>query len=63
MHKNERRFRDAIMPDEVSDGVKTYVIPVKWIPNNIVKQNGRMFNLAGQEVSKNFKGIVVGQSK
>ena len=37
MHKNERRFRDAIMPDEVSDGVKTYVIPEKWIPNNIVK--------------------------
>ena len=30
MQKNERRFRDAIMPDVVTDGAKTYEIPPKW---------------------------------
>lgn len=30
MFKNERRFRDAIMPDVVSDGTKTFTVPEKW---------------------------------
>ena len=37
MYKNERRFRDAIMPDIVTDGIKRYVVPDKWRPANIVK--------------------------
>jgi uncharacterized LabA/DUF88 family protein len=39
MYKNERRFRDAIMPNVVEDGVKRYEIPEKWIPANIVKNS------------------------
>ena len=35
--KNERRFRDAIMPDVVTDGTKCYEVPEKWRPANIVK--------------------------
>lgn len=34
MHKNERRFRDAIMPDVVTDGIKRYEIPPKWKNEN-----------------------------
>ena len=30
MFKNERRFREAIMPDVVTDGIKRYEIPEKW---------------------------------
>ena len=37
MYKNERRFRDAIMPDVVTDGTKRYEVPEKWRPANIVK--------------------------
>ena len=37
MHKNERRFRDAIMPDEVTDGKRKYVVPDKWKLGTIVK--------------------------
>ena len=37
MHKNERRFRDAIMPDVVTDGTKRYEVPEKWKPANIVR--------------------------
>ena len=37
MYKNERRFRDAIMPNVVEDGIKRYEIPEKWIPANIVR--------------------------
>ena len=37
MYKNERRFRDAIMPDIVTDGVKQYEVPEKWKPGNIVR--------------------------
>ena len=29
MYKNERRFRDAIMPDVVTDGTKRYEVPEK----------------------------------
>jgi hypothetical protein len=36
MYKNERRFRDAIMPDVVTDGMKQYEVPEKWKPSNIV---------------------------
>ena len=35
--KNERRFRDAIMPDVVKDGTKRYEVPEKWRPANIVR--------------------------
>jgi len=35
--KNERRFRDAIMPDVVTDGTKRYEVPEKWRPANIVR--------------------------
>lgn len=28
--KNQRRFENAVMPDEVSDGQKIYTIPEKW---------------------------------
>ncbi len=28
--KNQRRFENAVMPDEVSDGQKNYTIPEKW---------------------------------
>ena len=34
MLRNERRFRDAIMPDIVTNGVKRYEIPEKWKPTN-----------------------------
>ncbi len=34
---NERRFRDAIMPDVVTDGTKRYEVPEKWRPANIIK--------------------------
>ena len=34
---NERRFRDAIMPDIVTDGIKRYEVPEKWRPANIVR--------------------------
>ena len=37
MHKNEHRFRDAIMPDVVTDGTKRYEVPEKWRPANIVR--------------------------
>ena len=37
MYKNERRFRDAIMPDVVTDGTKRYEVPEKWRPANIVR--------------------------
>ena len=37
MYKNERRFRDAIMPDVVTDGTKRYEMPEKWRPANIVR--------------------------
>ncbi len=37
MHKNEHRFRDAIMPDIVTDGTKRYEVPEKWKPSNIVR--------------------------
>ena len=37
MYKNERRFRDAIMPDVVTDGTKSYEVPEKWRPANIVR--------------------------
>ena len=37
MHKNERRFRDAVMPDVVTDGTKRYEVPEKWKPANIVR--------------------------
>jgi hypothetical protein len=33
MYKNERCFRDAIMPDVV----KRYEVPEKWKPANIVR--------------------------
>ena len=36
MYKNEPRFRDAIMPDVVTDGTKRYEVPEKWRPANIV---------------------------
>ena len=45
MHKNERRFRDAIMPDMVTDGTKRYEIPEKWIPANIVRRGSNLWNL------------------
>jgi len=35
--KNERRFRDAIMPDVVTDGIRHYEVPEKWRPANIVR--------------------------
>lgn len=38
MYKNERRFRDAIMPDVVTDGTKRYEVPEKWKPSNIVRK-------------------------
>ena len=41
MYKNERRFRDAIMPDVVTDGTKRYEVPEKWRPANIVREFGR----------------------
>ena len=34
---NERRFRDAIMPDVVTDDTKRYKVPEKWRPANIVR--------------------------
>lgn len=37
MQKNERRFRDAIMPDVVTDGIKRYNCPEKWEPANFVR--------------------------
>ena len=37
MYKNEHRFRDAIMPDVVTDGVKQYEVPEKWKPSTIVR--------------------------
>ena len=37
MYKNEPRFRDAIMPDVVTDGTKRYEVPEKWLPANIVR--------------------------
>ena len=37
MYKNECRFRDAIMPDVVTDGTKRYEVPEKWKPANIVR--------------------------
>ena len=37
MYKNERRFRDAIMPNVVTDGTKRYEVPEKWRPANIVR--------------------------
>ncbi len=37
MYKNERRFRDAIMSDVVTDGTKRYEVPEKWRPANIVR--------------------------
>ena len=37
MYKNERRFRDAIMPDVVTDGTERYEVPEKWRPANIVR--------------------------
>ena len=37
MYKNERRFRDAIMPDVVTDSTKRYEVPEKWRPANIVR--------------------------
>ena len=37
MYKNERRFRDAIMLDVVTDGTKRYEVPEKWRPANIVR--------------------------
>ena len=37
MYKNERRFRDAIMPDVVTDGARRYEVPEKWRPANIVR--------------------------
>ena len=37
MYKNESRFRDAIMPDVVTDGKKRYEVPEKWHPANIVR--------------------------
>ena len=39
MIKNERRFRDAIMPDVVTDGTKRYEVPEKWRPANIVNSS------------------------
>lgn len=30
LHKNEHRFRDAVMPNVVTDGTKNFVIPNKW---------------------------------
>lgn len=38
MQKNERRFRDAIMPNTVTDGIKQYEIPEKWKTNSQQKQ-------------------------
>lgn len=29
MHKNEHHFRDAFMPDVVTDGTKRYKVPEK----------------------------------
>gem|GEM_PF-106923 len=37
LYKNEHRFREAVMSDVVTDGIKQYEIPEKWIPNNIVR--------------------------
>ena len=37
MYQNERRFRDAIMPDVVTDVTKRYEVPEKWKPANIVR--------------------------
>ena len=37
MYKNERHFRDAIMPDVVTDVTKRYEVPEKWKPANIVR--------------------------
>jgi hypothetical protein len=37
MYKNERRFRDAIMPDVVTDGRKRYEIPEKWKTARIIR--------------------------
>jgi len=37
MYKNECRFRDAIMPNVVTDGTKRYEVPEKWRPANIVR--------------------------
>ncbi len=31
------RFRNAIMPDVVTDGTKRYEVPEKWKPANIVR--------------------------
>jgi hypothetical protein len=47
MYKNERRFRDAIMPDVVTDGTKHYEVPEKWRPANIVRNLGAGENVRG----------------
>ena len=53
---------DVVTPELVSGYLTT---STAGIENVAVKaaQNGRIFNLAGQEVSKNFKGIVVKNGK
>ena len=33
------------------------------VADKLVKKSGKMFNIAGQEVGKNFKGIVVKDGK
>ena len=38
MYKKERRFRDAIMSDVVTDGTKHYEVPKKWKPANLVRK-------------------------
>ena len=45
MYKNERRFRDAIMPDVVTDGTKRYEVPEKWRPRKhceVIWAQGKM---------------------
>lgn len=39
LHKNEQRFRDAIMPNIVSVDNTEYHIPEKWLPANSVTTN------------------------
>ncbi len=43
----EHRFRDAIMPDVVTDGTKRYEVPEKWRPANIVRNLGAGKNVRG----------------